>query len=232
MKLFQLWILTLTSTLLFLSSCKKDAATAADLYAAVPKSSVLIIESRGIGEALTNLSQTSMYNQVDSLPPILAFAETVKSLKGNFHTDSLDDFLKHRPVITAVALSGAEKYGALFITPGNKDFEKSIGKRLTSVYKVSKKNYSEAEVFHFYKEDKSKNYYVSSYRNLLLFSTSSFLVEEGIRQINSEFNIKQNPQFQKLYNTSNKKDLANVYINLAELPKFLKTRLPLGNHQF
>lgn len=236
MKLFHLWIPTLTLAILaslFLThSCQSDHAGDADLYAAVPKSSVLIIESRGLGQALNNLSETSMHSQVDSLPPILAFTEEVKSLKANFDTDSLDDFLKKRPVITAVALSGAEKYGALFITPGNKDFEKSIGKRLSAMYQVSKKNYSEADIYHFYKEDKSKNYYVSSFRNLLLFSTSSFLLEEGIRQINSEFNIKQNPEFQKLYNTSNKKDLANVYINLAELPKFLKTRLPLGNHSF
>ncbi|WP_417611333.1 hypothetical protein [Owenweeksia hongkongensis] len=232
MKLFQYWILTLTSTLLLFSSCKKDAATSADLYSAVPKSSVLVLESRSIGEALNSISQTSMYSQIDSLPPILAFAEELKSLKGNFDTDSVTDFLKKRPVVMAVALSGAEKYGALFIAPGNKDFEKSIGKRLSSVYKVSQKTYSEAEVYHFYKEDKSKNYYVSSYRNLLLFSTSSFLLEEGIRQVNSEFNIKQNPQFQKLYNTSNKKDLANLYINLKELPEFSKTKLPLGNQQF
>lgn len=232
MKLFHYWILTLTSTLLLFSSCKKDEAGSADLYSAVPKSSVIVLESRNIGEAMNSLSQTSMYSQVDSLPPILSFAEEVKSLKGNFDTDSVSDFLKKRPVVMAMALSGAEKYGALFVTTGDKDFEKSIGKRLSSVYKVSKKTYSEAEIYHFYKEDKSKNYYVSSYRNLLLFSTSSFLLEEGIRQINSEFNIKQNPEFQKLYNTSNKKDLANVYINLAELPEFLKTRLPLGNHQF
>lgn len=232
MKLFRIWTFTLISALITFSSCKKDHVNNADLYSAVPKSSVLVVESRNIGEVFKELHQTSIYNLVDSLPPVLAFSQELHSLASNFSDDTVASFLKRRTVLMATALSGAEKYGALFITPGDEEFEKSIGRRLAKRYKVTQKSYSEAEVFHFYNEDKSKNYYVSSYHGLLLFSTSSFLLEEGIRQMNSEFNIKQNPQFQKLYNTSNKKDLANLYINLGELPDWLKTQIPLGDHQF
>ena len=232
MKLFRIWIFTLISANLVLHSCKKDSASNADLYSAVPKSSVLVVESRDIGKTLQNLSNTSMFQLVASLPPLLSFSQELKSLSSSFTEDSLGQFLKKRTVIMATALSGAEKYGSLFIAPGDADFEKSIGRNFTKRYQVSKKTYSEAEIYHFYKEDKSKNYYVSSYRGLLLFSTSSFLLEEGIRQINSEFSIKQDPQFSKLYSTSNKKDFANLYINFSEFPDFLKTQLPLGDHDF
>lgn len=230
MRFFRFLSLAVCLTTL-ISACRHDRISSGDLYSAVPQSSVLVLETHDIQNSLNSIAQTAIYNEIDSLPPMLAFTENLRSLKSSLAEDSLQKFFKSRPVLMTTTLSGAAKYNFLFITSGEPSFEKMAGRHLSRNYEVQKKTYSEAEIFHFYKKDKSKNYFISSYRGLLLFSTSGPLLEEAIRQMNSEYNIKKEPGFEKLYSTSNKKDFANLYVNLQELPGLLKSLLPLGDQE-
>lgn len=215
-----------------LVSCQPETASSADPYAAVPKNAALILQTHDLQQALQEITHTKVYGEADSLPPLLHFKNQLLSLSALFAEDSLHHYLKNRTVLITAALSGAEKYNLLFISSGNRDLEKAIGKKMLRDYKVKQKTYSEAEVFHFFKEDGSKNYFVSAYRDVILFSTSSNLVEEGIRQINSGYNLKQDADFNKLYETSNEKDVANLFINLKEMPGLLKKWLPLTESGF
>ncbi len=215
-----------------ISACEPDRASAGDLYSAVPKNAAIILEVGDFHQALSKISETEIYTGVDSLPFVMEFVQNLKSLTHDFAQDSLVRYSKKHPMLMVAALSGAEKYSVLFITASDEGFEKSFSAKLAKDYQVKKKTYSEAEIFHFYKEDKSKNYYISSFRGLLLFSTNANLVEESIRQLNSEFNIKADAGFQKLYETANRKDLANLYLNLTELPGLTKKILPLANADY
>lgn len=225
------WILVLLSVVIF-TSCEPDRASAGDLYSAVPKNAAAIVEVGDLHQALNQIGQTEIYTGIDSLPFVLQFAQNLRSLTHNFTQDSLQEFSKNQPMLMVAALSGAEKYSLLFITGSHKKFEKAFSTKLAKDYQVKKKTYSEAEIFHFYKEDKSKNYYVCSFNGLLLFSTNANLLEESIRQTNSEYNIKQDAGFKKLYETANRKDMANIYLNLAELPGLAKKIAPLANAEY
>lgn len=230
MKLFFPFVTLLTS-LFILSACDDDRDSA-DLYSAVPKNSSLVLEVGNLYDAVNEISQTRLYAELDSLPFMMGFAQELRSLESEFSGDSIRGYFKNNPVLIVAALSGAEKYDLLFVTGGNSDLEDAIGKKMSKNYQVKKKTYSTADIYHFYKEGQKKNYYVSSFRDLILFSTNGNLVEEGIRQLNSEFNLKQDKGFQKLYDTSNKKDLANLYLNLNELPGLLKKILPLADAEY
>ncbi|MDZ7848931.1 MAG: hypothetical protein U5L96_20615 [Owenweeksia sp.] len=129
-------------------------------------------------------------------------------------------------------MSGADKYDLLFVTAGSAAFEKSIGREMSEQYRVAQRTYSQARIFHFFRGKEESGYFVSSYKNLILVSTSATLVEESIRQINAEFNLKKDPHFQKLYDTRNPRDLANLYLNLQEAPKFINQLLPSGDASF
>ncbi len=217
---------------LFLSACQPGHKGSGDLFSAVPKNSTVVIAVENLYEGLGDLQHTKMYAELDSLPFMMGFARSIRSLSSEFDEDTLKQYFRKNPVLIVAALSGAEKYNLLFIGHGNPDLEATIGRKMSKGYQVRKKTYSDAEVFHFYKEDNSKSYHVSAYRDLLLFSTNGNLLEESIRQLNSEFNLRKDAGFQKLYETSNKKDLANVYVNLRETPGLLKKLLPLANSEY
>lgn len=222
----------LTVLSLLLPGCRPDEKASADLYAAVPKNSVLVMETRDLVKALMNFGNSKIYGEIDSLPPIMDFAEDIRSLKSRFAEDSLLEYFKNRPVLVTASLSGAEKYDLLFIAEVDKQFEKSLGPKLSTGYEVEKRSYSGTDIFRFYEGAGKKSYYISSYKGLFLFSTGDALVQEGIRQLNTEYNIRQEPDFQKLYETSNKKDLANLYINLQELPSLTQHLLQSAEPEF
>lgn len=225
-------LLSVITLLYCFSGCEPDNAFEGDVYSAVPKNASVILEVANLQKALQTVQQTEIYSGLDSLPFVLGFAKDLNELTQNFEIDSLAYYAKSSTILMVAALSGAEKYDLLFIGTGNTRFEKSIGKKLAKAFKFDSKTYSDAEIFHFFNTDKSKNYYISSYQGLILLSTNGNLLEESIRQVKSEFNIRQDVDFNRLLETANQKDLANLYINLEESVGLFQNLLPKANAQF
>ncbi|MGB0176696.1 MAG: hypothetical protein ACPF9D_06000, partial [Owenweeksia sp.] len=221
----------LVPLILLTISCEPDAKNEADLYSGVPQSSVVLIETRNIEKAFNEITQTRIYLDADSLPLIRSFRDQVMNLKNLFSADTLQRFLNNRKVLISTSLSGAGKYDMLFLTTSDKDFERISGESLAKQYTFKKRTYAEADIYTFL-DGTTEKFSLSSYRNVLLFSTSINLVEEAIRQLNSDFNFRANPEFEKLYSTANKKDLANIYVKMNELPVWLKKSLPLAELGF
>ncbi|MEQ9261677.1 MAG: DUF3352 domain-containing protein [Owenweeksia sp.] len=221
----------LVALILLTVSCKPDVKNEADLYSGVPQSSVVLIETRNIEKAFNEITQTKIFRDADSLPLIRNFHDQALHLKNLFAADTLQRFLNNRKVLISTSLSGAGKYDMLFLTTSDEDFERIAGQSLSNQYTFKKRTYAGAEIFTFY-DDTHEKFSLSSYRKVLLFSSSINLVEEAIRQLNSDFNFRANPEFEKLYNTANKKDVANIYVRLEEVPAWLKKSLPLAELGF
>ncbi len=217
-------------TLLF--SCQKNSKNIIDLYRAVPKSSVVIIEIRDIWQASNNIRRTQVFKTADSLKFILKLEQNLNSLKELFPNDTLKSFLSDKTIVISLSLSGAGKYNTLTLLNDDSEFEKLIDRKLAKTYQFEKRTYSGAEITRFYQETAQKELYVSSCRGILLISFSKNLMEEGIRHLNSDFSIKQDPHFAQLYQTSNKKDPANIFINNEEFSTWFKTIFPLSETGF
>ncbi len=221
-------IIPLLLTIGFTLSCQKDGSEkSSDIYQAAPANSVILVETDQFLQALQDISKTSLYQEVDSVPAFFHFQEKVKPLYTLFNADSLSEFFDSRPVLIAQCLSGAEKYNTLFISKGDAGFEKKLGKVLSKKFTASKKTYAETTIFSFSQTTNSdEQYFVSTTHGLILMSTQSNLVEESIRQLKSGMSLTDDPAFKKLQQTSNKKDLANVYVNIQALPDWISILLP------
>ncbi len=213
-----------------LTSCTEDEKYSSDLYSAVPSQSVLLLEIENLPKAINEINSSRLYAEVDSFASMVDLNQRLSTLYNCFSADSLTSYFNKNSIVVALTISGADKYDLLFIGNRNEELEHSIGKKLSKVFKSKKQKYADAEIFHFSNETSS--YYLSAYQNLLLFSTNKKLVEEGIRQTKSEFGIKDDVGFSKLQKTSNKKDLANLYVNLERAPEWLKTVFPNANSQY
>ena len=209
-------------------SCHENKP-ATDLYQAVPKTSVLIVESNNVNKLFNNLGNSAVYNQLDSLADVKSVLTEVNRIKRIVNTDTLNDFLKNRRMIAALAKSGAEKFHWLLALPSDKDFEKSLGQSLSKQYTGSKKEYSGTDIFSFRSKEAQFELHIASVDNILLVSSKSTLVEEAIRQMGSGYSLKAEADFLKAYNTRNEKEDANIIAQIELLPKWMKTWLPLGD---
>jgi len=218
------------SLLILLSSCEDDFPTDVDPYSAVPQNVAAVVEFHDIISEWPEFASSNIYRELDSLPAILSLSNQLKSMKGLMPQDSLEAFFENRPLLMAVALSGAEKYDVIFLTIGDPEFEKSFGRQLQKSYSISKKTYSGASIFNFSNDQHS--YFVSGYKGMFMLSKNRNLVEECIRQLNSEFSLAQEAQFKRLRETANTKDAANIYVNPQEAQPLVQNLLPKAEADF
>lgn len=216
--------------LVIASSCVKKEIEKADLYAGVPKSSVIVVQTEDLLKLQTEILESQIYLDSDSLKFIEDLQLDLENLAEVFSKDTLDQFLSKRKAIISISLSGASKYDLLFITADGK-FSSYFKKRLASTYSENTREYSGASIVN-YSDEKGELFSMGVYKGLFLFSGNSALVEEAVRQMNGEFNFKDDENFQRLSESANPKDLANIYIQPNEAPNWFKTFLPKAKLNF
>lgn len=201
----------------------------ADPYSAVPKSSVLLLESSNVTETLEDLSQTQVFQEIDSLPFLLAYAYDLNELSNLFNADSLERFFEDRSILLSLSLSGASEYGLLYTTSVSANEAALLTKKLQKHYPYSNYTYAEHIIV---KIEAQKHFFICAMNGLLVASTEQNLVEKAVRQIASGFNLKSEAHFKRVYETANKKEQANLYVNFSEVSTWLKTYFPNGNSAF
>lgn len=212
--------------------CKDDKAKSTDPFRAVPSNASLIININDFGRAQGDFQGTRIQSVLDSVTPLTELKNSVLQLEELLNSEQLSQFLENRSLLLSVAISGANKFNLLLITHGDPSFEQFLGQRLSQDYQVEKREYSGAEIYRFYEENSDKEFYLSSYQNLILFSKSSTLIEEAVRQVNTDYSLKDDPVFYKLYKSSNKKDPANIFVNFKEATPMFQRLLPRAELDF
>lgn len=210
-------------TPLFLLSCEEEVPVQTDILASIPKSSCLVIESRNIEETLNNFGETRVFQAMDSLSTVLNFNSDLFGLKGSLPSDSLSLFVEDRTFYGSVALSGAGKYDIIFSTLDDGSFGELLKRSLSDQDSFNISSYADVNII---QTGGKGGFYYCSTKGILLLSKSRNLVEECIRQINSGYSIAQNEGFSRVYKTINKKDPANILINLEEFPAWIKHLIP------
>lgn len=215
--------------LLLLAACQDEKNTPAELYSAVPKTTVLFAETQHLMSTLQELKETEVFQEIDSLPALLAFSFDLKEAGSLFSQDSLNRFFDDRPTLITLAPSGANKFDLLFATTASPQWQQTLLNKLKQHYTLSSFTYSQQQIFEI---SASEKFFFCSTNGLWLASNSRALLEESIRQIISGYSLLQEPTFAKLHNTANKKEQANLYLNLQEINPWLNHLFPQGKTAF
>jgi hypothetical protein len=219
------------ATICGLYACEEEKKITTNLYQAVPANSVIVAEVNNAA-TLEKAYLNNSANQILRATPYFKSLESQLSLfTSALSSESLNSFFKERKLLISYMLSGAQKYNALLITTANAKFENDLGNALSAKFTAGSQSYSGAKIFSF-AHTSGQTLYVCSQNGLLLISLEKNLIEAGLRQSKSELGLASNADFKKLLKTRNVKDLANVFVNLQELPALAKTHLPEGETQF
>ncbi len=215
-KILMRYLLILLS-LFTITSCTDSTVESSDLVEAIPITSPVIIRINDIQEASTNWDNSLVANTVDTLNAFYEFFTQAHALKQWF---SKAPKILDQPIWIASQKSGAHEYSWLWVL---RDVEKA-----SLLSKISEKtlvrNYSGVDIFEFSLNE--NKWYASSLKQVIISSSTHSLIEEGIRQLQSEFSLEKNQFFNKVKKTANTKDPFNVFIQNEKLPELILSVFP------
>ncbi|MFV0530930.1 MAG: hypothetical protein ACK5MD_05790 [Flavobacteriales bacterium] len=199
-------------------SCKENKQNTPKnftLINAVPIGSTIIIETQSLDQFKTKLYESKVW-------------EATKNLHWNKSThDFFDQILDIVPqkdysenfIITST-LSGGHSFDYLLLKYVEAKEEKEYTDRLKSNYKVTPIVYDGVNLYTL--EKNKKQLYFAIHNNIFLLSEKKLLVEEGIRQLNTDASILSNEDFKKIYEATDSNKEANIFIQYADLNQLVK----------
>ncbi len=200
--------------ILFIFSCKKDKQGQDNqkdfaLINAVPIGSTIIIETQSLNQFKTKLYDSKVWNSTKNL-------HWNKSTRDFF--DQILDIIPQKEhsgnfIITST-LSGGRSFDYLLLKYVDTEEEKEYVNRLKSNYKVSSNVYDRVNLYAL--EKNGKHLYFAVHNNIFLLSEKKLLVEEGIRQLNSDSSLLSNKDFKKIYEVTDSNKDANIFIQYAD----------------
>lgn len=130
---------------------------------------------------------------------------------------------KNSPILSSIHLSGANDFDFIFYLPIVADV--SEAELINKIKTVTRKNtenraYDGATIYTISTNNKDKISLVI-YKNALVFSYSTVLIEDVIRQLNSSNNLLSDPTFNKVINTSGQSEDGNLFINTKYFSKII-----------
>jgi len=202
---------------LIIASCSSSTQKNSELVEAVPMTSPVIVRINQLDVALEKWETSMVTQSLDTLSGFSQFMEQVGGIKN--WLDQVDP--KHEePIWLATQVSGAKEYEWMWLLRDPTD-----GEMISLLPQPEEiRMYSEVRIVGFLYQ--SNQWYAASHRGVVMASPSQSLVESGIRQLQSEFSMLQNPFFLTIEKTANQKDLFNVFIQNQHFPDLLKTMFP------
>lgn len=207
----------------FLIACSTKKQDAADAYSLIPSASVMIIEINDITKFLSHSKENKVLHNLYQTEALSNFNAALNTFFSFVPEEKLQSFVEDRNFVFSIGLSGAEKYNLLGFTKTDLHFESFLSDTLSAHFVAQSNTYSGQYIYSFNDTANARTLHLCSYKGVLIFGLNKTLMQNAIRQAESEFNLTTKPDFTKLLNTKGTKDLANIFVNMAEAPALFKT---------
>jgi hypothetical protein len=196
---------------------------------AVPVNSLLIVEINDFNALFEKLSENKLYKEllpVENLGLDNSLLSFMKSL--SLSDENIKKLCSQKPVLMSYHLIGQNRAEQLVIcnVPSeekDKSLEQNIIRYFETIGKVKTRNYDNSVIHDVNFNDCETAFTFSVYKGLFICSYSSLLVESSVRQLENEIvNVLDFPDYNIVYQTAGKKEIANIYINKKQFAGFLK----------
>ena len=204
--------------LLVFTSCQKERKQQSKSIQAVPIDAAIIIESENISKSLNSLTSSSMWKDLISETSLEVLNQNIYILDSTLatyasHLNSIN------PVFLSVHLTGAQSLNWLLIssTEGQEQKVKLLDLGLQSFSEIKNHHYSNTTITEILLEGSSTFYTI--HKGLAIISPEKILIEDAIRQLKTPNNLVSNKHFDRLFQSANKKEDFNLYINCKQFDK-------------
>ena len=196
---------------------------------AVPSNAGIVIESNDFPSLWKKLKQeTSFWNHFSISPFVNGINNSTFYLDSLFAKEArIASIIKGRPSIVSIHLTGKSSFDYLFLIGLNNNGQiGALNNFISSAAKnsITKRTYEKVDIRDISLSTQGSFSYAFC-KGIFIGSFSSGLVEDAVRQLNSEnslLNNSRNTGFEIVQVTADKKTDCNVYLNYVVLPKLLK----------
>lgn len=208
---------------------KKEKPYTSTVLNAIPTNASIIFDIHDFSKFYTDLKNNNqIWNELSIIP-------VFKDLNNNLILiDSLIikyPYLKNsasKSLTITAHNTGVQKNDFLYLIPiQNNVMEEELKSFFTETINekgiISTRNYDNSEIYDvkFAGTIKDYSYSCALHKGVFIFSFSSILVEDAIRQLNTNESLSTDKHFNKVSSTAGKNVPANIYINYKHFPKLI-----------
>ena len=205
--------LTIIGLFALISSCEHTTQKSERRIKAVPKSAFMIFEAEDMGNAFDELYQNSLWQIIEKEKSLNLIGDQLRSLNDFLNKNKVS--VESDKILLSLHKTGAKSFDYLvYLDAEDVNVESIIG---FGKYKVSTKEYDNANIAKYSLPGVSTPIHVCNYKGIFIFSRSTILIENSVRQLNSGMSLMNDKNFKSLYNSINPKEDFNVLINMPKL---------------
>lgn len=212
---------------------KNPSRKEVDSMRAVPSDAAIVIETNDFQDLLKKLNYDNLiWQELIHLDKTNRLNQQILFLDSLFqHSKPIKQTFQNSSVIISFHKTGKEKIEIIYLLnlPAQMNphqFNEMISK-ISLSGKITQREYSSVKIYEIAfrsgQDRKKVSYAVSD--GIIMFSFSSILLENAIRQLNLATSINDHAGFQKVAATSGKNVEANIYINYETFPKLVSVFL-------
>ena len=215
---------------------KKQQTPASSTFKAIPINAALILEVQNPTKFIKQISQkNNLWNELLNLKELGLFQDKLVGLDSLLSNQLIsEDLLKQKELIVSFHELGNNKYKPIFYTMFSGRFEgnqvlKTIEQLLQNKGKLISSRYNQVKVFSFQSNSNNKlSFFYGFHKGILIISPSEILIQDAIRQTESDQGLLQEKQFTKLRETAGDYVDANIYVQFDEFQNMLGSIIDLN----
>ena len=199
-------------------ACQEDKHQTSNALDAIPIDAALIIKTNDVSKSLNELARSAPWELLTTETSIELNQQKLLRIDS-----ALTTYASHltsiNPLFISLHLTGAQSLNWL-ATTSSEDQEHKF-----QLLEIGLKNFANTKD-HPYSNSKiievnieNDRIFYSMHMGLVLISPEKILIQDAIRQIKTKNNLSSDKSFQNIYNTSNKKEDFNLFINSKNFDK-------------
>ena len=212
---------------IYFFACQGDKQQTSNALDAIPIDAALILETNDVSKSLKELSRSAPWGLLTTETSIELNQQKLLRIDS-----ALTTYASHltsiNPLFISLHLTGAQSINWLATTSSEDQEHKfqllEIG--LKNFANTKEHPYSNSTIIEVNIENDRVFYCI--HMGLVLISPEKILIQDAIRQIKTENNLTADKSFENIYNSSNKKEDFNLFINSKNFDK-ISTGLLLQN---
>ena len=187
-----------------------------DAIQSIPISTAVIVETDNWNSSLNEIENTTIWNTISNSNNWIEIKKTIEQLSSKVqNSEELIHFINNQKLYLSLHHSTNDFY--IFISTACTAEElKLIETNDSLIGNFKSREYDGVKVFEL-----ENNLNLCHHKDILFMSSSSLLIEDGIRQLNNEISLLDNSEFIKVQSTKSTFAGEHIYINYANLSKLL-----------
>mgnify|MGYP001322037585 CR=1 FL=1 len=200
-----------------------------DAIQSIPINASFVIEIENWNSSLKKLENTMLWKSISNSENWLKIKKKIDSTSVKFKAhDKLKHFIENKKLYLSFHHSTNDFY--IFLsTECNAEELKLIKMNDDLIGSFKTRDYDGVKIYEL-----ENKWNLCHHKDILFMSSSSLLIEDGIRQLNNEISLLDNTEFKKVQTTKSTFAGAHIYINYSSLSKLLSqnTKLSKSNEKW